>query len=124
MGKKLRMLYFHWYDVILKAKDCHERPLSVAERGCSWQSFRLERQALSLIRSTSVAIIIKEEVMQMTDYDHGSHTIHDIKYHFVWLTKYRYKVLTGAISKRLRELLIQYKLKVPYCLICCNELFT
>ena len=43
----------------------------------------------------------------MADYDHGSYTIHDIKYHFVWLTKYRYKVLTGAISKRLRELLIQ-----------------
>ena len=43
----------------------------------------------------------------MADYGHGSHTIHDIKYHFVWLTKYRYKVLTNQISKRLRELLIQ-----------------
>jgi len=43
----------------------------------------------------------------MAEYDHGSHTIHDIKYHFVWLTKYRYKVLNGDIAKRLRELLIQ-----------------
>ena len=43
----------------------------------------------------------------MADYAHGSHTAHDIKYHFVWLTKYRYKVLTGAIASRLRELLIQ-----------------
>ena len=43
----------------------------------------------------------------MGEYDHSSHTVHDIKYHFVWLTKYRYKVLTGTISKRLRELLIQ-----------------
>ena len=43
----------------------------------------------------------------MTEYSHGSHTIHDIKYHFVWLTKYRYKVLTGRIAVRLRELLIQ-----------------
>lgn len=43
----------------------------------------------------------------MSDYNHGSHTICDIKYHFVWLTKYRYKVLTGKISQRLRELLIQ-----------------
>ena len=43
----------------------------------------------------------------MAEYKHGSHTIHDIKYHFVWLTKYRYKVLTGKISHRLRELLIQ-----------------
>ena len=43
----------------------------------------------------------------MSDYRKGSHTVHDIKYHFVWLTKYRYKVLTGKISQRLRELLIQ-----------------
>ena len=43
----------------------------------------------------------------MAEYEHGSHTIHDIKYHFVWLTKYRYKVLTDAIAKRVRELLIQ-----------------
>ena len=43
----------------------------------------------------------------MADYNHGSHTVHDIKYHFVWLTKYRYKVLGGRISLRLRELLIQ-----------------
>ena len=45
--------------------------------------------------------------MSMADYDHGSHTIHDIKLHFVWLTKYRYKVLTGKVAKRLRELIIQ-----------------
>ena len=43
----------------------------------------------------------------MPEYDHGSHTVHDIKYHLVWITKYRYKVLTGKINQRLRELLIQ-----------------
>ena len=43
----------------------------------------------------------------MANYNHGSHTVHDIKYHFVWLTKYRYKVLGGKISLRLRELLVQ-----------------
>ena len=43
----------------------------------------------------------------MAEYNHGSHTIHDIKYHFVLLTKYRYKVLGGKISLRLKELLIQ-----------------
>jgi putative transposase len=43
----------------------------------------------------------------MAEYDHGSHTIYDIKYHFVWLTKYRYKVLCGPIAVRLRELLVQ-----------------
>ncbi len=43
----------------------------------------------------------------MAEYSHGSHTVHDIKYHMVWLTKYRYKVLTGSIASRLRELIIQ-----------------
>ena len=43
----------------------------------------------------------------MAEYEHGSYTVHDLKYHFVWLTKYRYKVLTGTIAKRLRELLVQ-----------------
>jgi putative transposase len=43
----------------------------------------------------------------MAEYQHGSHTVHDIKYHLVWLTKYRYKVLVGPIAARLRALLIQ-----------------
>ena len=28
-------------------------------------------------------------------YRYGSHTVFQIEYHFVWVTKYRYKVLTG-----------------------------
>jgi putative transposase len=43
----------------------------------------------------------------MAEYARGSHTIHDIKYHIVWITKYRYEVLTKKIAERLRELLIQ-----------------
>ncbi len=43
----------------------------------------------------------------MAEYIHGEHTVHDIKYHLVWITKYRYKILTGEIAKRARELLIQ-----------------
>ena len=43
----------------------------------------------------------------MTKYRTGSHTIYDIKYHFVWITKYRYKVLHGNVAIRLRELLRQ-----------------
>ena len=43
----------------------------------------------------------------MAQYQQTSHTVHDIKYHFVWITKYRYKVLEGAIAYRLRELLKQ-----------------
>ena len=29
----------------------------------------------------------------MPDYRRGAHTIYDIKYHIVWVTKYRYKIL-------------------------------
>ena len=43
----------------------------------------------------------------MADYRNGSHTVYEIKYHFVWITKYRYKVLQGNIAIRLRELLRQ-----------------
>ena len=35
----------------------------------------------------------------------GSHTQYDIQYHIVWTTKYRYKVLTGKLAERLRELI-------------------
>ena len=43
----------------------------------------------------------------MGKYNNGSHTVYDIKYHFVWITKYRYKVLQGSVAVRLRELLRQ-----------------
>ena len=43
----------------------------------------------------------------MAEYTSGSHTMHDIKYHFVWTTKYRYKILRGEMAKRLRELIRQ-----------------
>jgi putative transposase len=29
-------------------------------------------------------------------YLHRGHTVTDIKYHFVWVTKYRYPVLRGS----------------------------
>ncbi|WP_189836559.1 transposase, partial [Sulfurirhabdus autotrophica] len=35
---------------------------------------------------------------------YGSHTVFQIEYHFVWVTKYRYKVLRGEIAERIREL--------------------
>ena len=43
----------------------------------------------------------------MVDYNKGSHTVYDIKYHVVWVTKYRYKILHKVIGQRLRELLSQ-----------------
>ena len=43
----------------------------------------------------------------MANYRNGSHTVYDIKYHFVWITKYRYEVLKGDVAFRLRDLLKQ-----------------
>ena len=34
------------------------------------------------------------------DYRYGDHTVYNIEYHFVWVTKYRYKVLTGDVALR------------------------
>ena len=41
------------------------------------------------------------------EYNKSSHAVYDIKYHIIWVTKYRYKVLGGMMSKRLRELIRQ-----------------
>jgi putative transposase len=43
----------------------------------------------------------------MTEYRKGAHRVYDIKYHVVWVTKYRYKVLRGEIGLRARELIRQ-----------------
>lgn len=37
----------------------------------------------------------------------SNHVQYDIEYHIVWTTKYRYKVLTGKIAERARELIRQ-----------------
>ena len=38
------------------------------------------------------------------DYRKTSHAIYDLKYHLVWITKYRKPVLRGPIALRFREL--------------------
>ena len=43
----------------------------------------------------------------MGEFKRGSHTVYDIQYHIIWCTKYRYKMLKGKISERLRELIRQ-----------------
>lgn len=43
----------------------------------------------------------------MTHYRKGSHTVTRLMVHIVWVTKYRYHVLTGDIQSRCREILIQ-----------------
>ena len=40
----------------------------------------------------------------MENYRTSSHSRYDIKFHFVWVTKYRKGVLTGEVGVRLREL--------------------
>ena len=44
---------------------------------------------------------------EMEKYRYGSHTVTRLTVHLVWVTKYRYHVLTGDIQKRCREILIQ-----------------
>ena len=41
----------------------------------------------------------------MVDYRKGGHTRYDLKYHLVWITKYRYPVLRGDIALRARDLI-------------------
>ena len=43
----------------------------------------------------------------MTEYRVGGHAVYDIKYHLIWITKYRYKVLRGRVAERARDLIRQ-----------------
>ena len=40
----------------------------------------------------------------MTRYSTGGHTLFHARYHIVWVTKYRYKVLTKDIKLRIRQI--------------------
>ena len=43
----------------------------------------------------------------MENYRKASHSVYDIKYHIVWITKYRKPVMVGEIAKRLQEIIRQ-----------------
>jgi putative transposase len=43
--------------------------------------------------------------MDKKEYRKSSHTVHDIRIHLVWITKYRYKVINNDIAKRLIEII-------------------
>src|SRR3954447_14364150 len=43
----------------------------------------------------------------MGEYRHSGHAVCDIKYHLVWITKYRYKILRGEAAERARDLIRQ-----------------
>ncbi|MGC8483846.1 MAG: transposase, partial [Thermodesulfobium sp.] len=36
------------------------------------------------------------------EYRHGSHSLYDLKYHIVFCTKYRFRILTGQVATRAR----------------------
>ena len=41
----------------------------------------------------------------MQNYRKTSHSLYDCKYHIVWITKYRKKILSGVIAEQVRELI-------------------
>ncbi len=43
----------------------------------------------------------------MVEYRRSPHAVTDLKYHVIWVTKYRYKILRGDIAERARDLLRQ-----------------
>jgi putative transposase len=43
----------------------------------------------------------------MAEYRQSGHAVFDLKYHMIWCTKYRKKVLHGRIAERARELIRQ-----------------
>lgn len=43
----------------------------------------------------------------MEQYRTSAHTRFDLKYHFVWITKYRKGILGGQVGLRLRELVVE-----------------
>jgi len=45
--------------------------------------------------------------MSKQRYVRGAHTVTELKHHFVWQTKYSYRVLKGGISLRLRDIIAE-----------------
>ena len=43
----------------------------------------------------------------MTNYRKGQHTVYHHRYHIVWITKYRYKVMRGELGLRVRSIIAQ-----------------
>jgi putative transposase len=43
----------------------------------------------------------------MREYRRSAHAVFDIKYHIVWIVKYRHKILRGRLAERARDLIRQ-----------------
>jgi putative transposase len=39
----------------------------------------------------------------VVEYRRSAHAVTDLKYHVIWVTKYRYKILRGDIAERARD---------------------
>ena len=55
--------------------------------------------------------------MNRERYRHGAHTVTELKYHFVWKTKYSYPVLRGEVGLRLRQILREVCVKQDMTII-------
>ena len=71
-------------------------------RGCKTEPLTLENEFREEVSRESLL-----DAIEMAEYRSSSHTVYDIKYHFVWITKYRYKILRRKVAFRLLELLQQ-----------------
>lgn len=49
--------------------------------------------------------LIAATMERMAECGHSAHAVHDLKYHMVWCTKYRKKILRGRIAERARDLI-------------------
>ena len=43
----------------------------------------------------------------MPEYRRSAQAVFDLKYHIVWIVKYRYKILRGRLAERARDLIRQ-----------------
>jgi putative transposase len=43
----------------------------------------------------------------MAEYRQSAHAVYDLKYHMIWCTKYRKKILRGRVAERVRDLIRQ-----------------
>lgn len=41
----------------------------------------------------------------MAEYRQSAHAVYDLKYHVIWIAKYRYKILRGRIAEPARDLM-------------------
>ena len=60
----------------------------------------------------------------MQSYKSGSHTRYDLKYHIVWITKYRKPIMIGQVAERLRDLLRQICQANEVTIISLNRTFS